>query len=42
MTGKWDTSTKWAPLKTHLNLLEIHEIGPVDRSKSKQENYDQI
>ncbi len=28
--------------KTPLNLLEIHEIGPVDTSESKQQNYDQI
>ncbi len=28
--------------KTHLNLLEIPEIGPVDTSESKQQNYDQI
>ncbi len=28
--------------KTHLNLLEIHEIGPVDTSESKQQNYNQI
>ncbi len=28
--------------KTHLNLLEIHEIGPVDTSESNQCNYDQI
>ncbi len=26
--------------KTPLNLLEIHEIGPVDTSESKQQNYD--
>ncbi len=25
-----------------LNLLEIHEIGSVDTSESKQQNYDQI
>ncbi len=24
------------PLKTPLNLLEIHELGPVDTSESKQ------
>ncbi len=28
--------------KTPLNLLEIHEIGSVDISESKQQNYDQI
>ncbi len=28
--------------KTHLNLLEIHAIGPLDTSVSKQQNYDQI
>ncbi len=28
--------------KTPLNLLEIHEIGPVDTSESKQQNYNQI
>ncbi len=28
--------------KTHLNLLEIHDIGPVDTLQSKQQNYDQI
>ncbi len=28
-------------LKTLLNLLKIHEIGPVNTSQSKQ-NYDQI
>ncbi len=28
--------------KTPLNLLEIHELGPVDASDSKQQNYDQI
>ncbi len=28
--------------KTPLNLLEIHEIGSVDTSKSKQQNYDQL
>ncbi len=28
--------------KTPLNLLEIHEIGPVDTSESKQQNDDQI
>ncbi len=28
--------------KTPLNLLEIHEIGSVDTSESKQENNDQI
>ncbi len=28
--------------KTPLNLLEIHEIGPVDPSESKQQNYEQI
>ncbi len=28
--------------KSHVNLLEIHEIGPVDTSQSKQQNYDQI
>ncbi len=38
-TTKWDTSI---PQKTHLNLLEIHEIGPVDTSESNQQNYDQI
>ncbi len=26
--------------KTPLNLLEIHGIGPVDTSESKQQNYD--
>ncbi len=26
--------------KTPLNLLEIHEIGPVDTSESKQQNYE--
>ncbi len=26
--------------KTPLNLLEIHEIGPIDTSESKQQNYD--
>ncbi len=26
--------------KTTLNLLEIHEIGSVDTSESKQQNYD--
>ncbi len=48
-TSKWDTSTKWATStnwdtsqKTHLNLLEIQEIGPVHISESKQQNYDQI
>ncbi len=30
------------PLKNILNLLEIHEIGSVDTSESKQQNYDQI
>ncbi len=39
-TGKWDTSTKWDLSKTPLNLLEIHEIGSVDTSESKQQNYD--
>ncbi len=28
--------------KTHLNLLEIPEIGSVDTSESKQQNYHQI
>ncbi len=28
--------------KTPLNLLEIHEIGSVDTSESKQQNCDQI
>ncbi len=28
--------------KTPLYLLEIHEIGPVDKSESQQQNYDQI
>ncbi len=28
--------------KTTLSLLEIHVIGSVDTSESKQENYDQI
>ncbi len=26
------------PLKTPLNLLEVHEIGPVDTFESKQQN----
>ncbi len=30
------------PPKRHLNLLEIHEIGPLDTSESKQRNYYQI
>ncbi len=30
------------PLKCTLNWLEIHEIGSVDTSESKQQNYDQI
>ncbi len=43
MTSMWDMSTKWdTPQKTLLNLLEIHEIGPVDTSESKQQNYNQI
>ncbi len=43
MTSNWDTSTKWDTFqKVPLNLLEIHEIGPVDTSESKQQNYDQI
>ncbi len=29
-------------LKTTFNLLEIHEIGSVNTSESKQQNYDQI
>ncbi len=28
--------------KTPLNLLEIHTIGSIDTSESKQQNYDQI
>ncbi len=28
--------------KAPLNLLEIHEIGPVDTSESIQQNYDEI
>ncbi len=28
--------------KTPLNLLEIHAIGPVDISESKQQNYNQM
>ncbi len=28
--------------KIPINLLEIHEIGSVDTSESKQQNYDQI
>ncbi len=28
--------------KTLLNLLEIHEIGQVDTSESKKQNYDQM
>ncbi len=28
--------------KTHLNLLEIHEMCIVDTSESKRQNYDQI
>ncbi len=28
--------------KTPLNLLEIHEFGPVDTSESKQQNRNQI
>ncbi len=40
MTGKWDMSTKWDT--TLLNLLEIHEIGSVDTSESKQQNYNQV
>ncbi len=28
--------------KTHLNMLEIHEIVSVDTSESKQQKYDQI
>ncbi len=28
--------------KTHLNVLEIQEIGSVDTSESKQQNYNQI
>ncbi len=28
--------------KTPLNMLEIHEIGSVDTSQSKQQNCDQI
>ncbi len=28
--------------KTHLNLLEIHEIVSIDTFESKQQNYDQI
>ncbi len=28
--------------KTPLNLLEIHDIGSVGTSESKQQNYDQI
>ncbi len=39
MTSKWDTSTKWDTSrylpKTHLNLLEIHQIGQVNTSESK-------
>ncbi len=28
--------------KTYLNLLEIHEIGPVDTYESKQHNSDRM
>ncbi len=28
--------------KTPLNLIEIHEIGSVDTSESKQQRYNQI
>ncbi len=28
--------------KTLLSMIKIHEIGSVDTSKSKQQNYDQI
>ncbi len=28
--------------KTPLNLFENHEIGPVDTSESKQQNYNQM
>ncbi len=28
--------------KTPLNMLEIHEIGSIDTSESKQQNYYQI
>ncbi len=30
------------PLKNTFKLVKIHEIGPVDTSVSKQQNYDQI
>ncbi len=43
MTGKWDNVNQVGHIsKTPLNLLEIHELGSVDTSESKEQKYDQI